>query len=60
MLPQTEREASQVWQEDPAVHQLNRASGIRGSGFSHPPPLLAPKEHNARSASGEKATGGQD
>lgn len=51
MLPQTEREASQVWQEDPAMHQLHWVSGIKGSGFSHPPPLLALKEHNAHSAS---------
>ena len=51
MLLRTEREPSQVWQEDPAMHQLHRASGIRGSGFSHPPLLLASKEHKAHSAS---------
>ena len=37
MLLRTEREPSQVWQEDPAMHQLHRVSGVRGSGFSHPP-----------------------
>lgn len=51
MLLRTEREPSQAWQEDPATHQLLRVSGIRGSGFSHPPLLLASKEHKARSAS---------
>lgn len=33
------------------MHQLYRVSGIKGSGFSFPPPLLAPKENNAHSAS---------
>lgn len=33
------------------MHQLHRVSGIKGSGFSHPPPLLALKKHNAHSAS---------
>lgn len=34
------------------MYQLYRVSGIKGSGFSHPPRLLAPKENNAHSASG--------
>lgn len=33
------------------MHQLHWMSGIKGSGFSHPPPLLALKEHSAHSAS---------
>lgn len=33
-----------------SVLQLYRVSGRKGSGFSHPPPLLAPKQHNAHSA----------
>lgn len=51
MLLRTQREASQVWQENPGLHQLHGASGIKGSGFSHPPPLLARKEDNAHGAS---------
>lgn len=33
------------------MHQLHWVSGIKGSGFSHPPPLLALNKHNAHSAS---------
>lgn len=39
------------------MHQLQWVSGIKGSGFSHPPPLLAPKSHNAHSACREEGNG---
>ena len=58
MLLRTEREPSQVWQEDPAMRQLHRVSGVRGSGFSHPP--LSWHEKSTRPTVPPAGVGGGD